>query len=435
MHNRRNDGIFIESTVLNFGRRKMFRNSNVVCAVEFGTSKICVLLGEVNAGGGIGAVLGHGIVPSAGVVVKGEIVDMERCAGLLNKALDGADKSSGGALADCRMLAVLVTGGGVDSLQNNGIATVKGEGGAVSDADRMEAEANAKILEVGVEREIINASTSYFLLDGRRVVNPLRLSGRRLEACVHIVHAVSSRIANFRDTVVDVGIENVRIEPVFSPLAAGFGVVDDREKQNGVLMVDLGAGVTEYLVFLDRGVCASGVIQLGMDHVANDLAIALGVHIDTCRKLLENGTLAQAVREGRPTLEFPRSGGKTRSVPVATLELIADTRLREIFELVRRKLRDKQAPRTLMAGGVLTGGGALYFRSRELFSDVFDLACRVGEPADAGVIGGLRTPRFSAVWGALKVAAFFQENYGPAPEGVLARMIHKLGLGVHNGGK
>lgn len=405
----------------------MFHNSNVVCAVEFGTSKICVLLGEVDASGNVGAVLGRGVVPSAGTVIKGEIVDLERCAELLGKALDAADRSSGGELSRCRLLTVLVTGGGVDSMLNSGIATIKGVGGVVSERDRQEAEENAKIVDVGVERSIINASTSYFMLDGRRVLNPLRLSGRRLEACVHIIHAASRRIANFHDAIIDAGVENVRIESVFSPLAAGFGILDEKEKENGALLVDLGAGVTEYLVFLDRGICASGVIQLGMEHVANDLAIALDLHIDTCRKLLESGALAKAVRDGQPTLEFPRSGGKTRAVPVATLELIVDARLREIFEVVNRKLREKQAPRTLMAGGVLTGGGAEYFRSKELFSDVFDLACRIGMPGDAAVDGGMRSPRYSAVWGALKVAAFFQENYSPAPEGVLRRVFGKLG--------
>lgn len=83
-------------------------------------------------------------------------------------------------------------------------------------------------------------------------------------------------------------------------------------------------------------------------------------------------------------------------------------------------------PRALGSGGILTGGGAEYFRAKELFTDVFDLACRIGEPADAGVIGGLRTPRYSAVWGALKIAAFFQENYGPEPETLVDRIIGKL---------
>ncbi len=411
----------------------MFQKRNVVCAVEIGTSKICVLVGEVGSNGGISTVLGQGSVASAGVVVKGEIVDMEKCAHLLNKALEAADRSSNGEVANCRLLTVLVTGGGIDSTQGFGIATVKS--GAVSEEDRIEAETSAKLIDIGVEREIINTSTSFFLLDGRRVINPLRFTGRRLEASVHIIHAVSRRIANFRETVVESGIENTRIESLFSPLAAGFGIVDEQEKQNGVLLVDIGAGVTEFLVFYDRGVCASGALQIGMEHVANDLAIALGVHIDTCRKLLESGALAQAVAEKRAMMDFPRSGGKMRSVPVATLELIVDTRLREIFELIRKKLLEKNAPQALGSGGVLTGGGAEYFRTAEIFRDVFDLACHIGMPSDSVVPGGLRSPRYSAVWGALKVAAFFQENYGPAPEGLLDRIMGKLtsriGAGKH----
>ena len=402
----------------------MFQKRNVVCAVEIGTSKICVLVGEVDCKGGISAVLGQGSVASAGVVVKGEIVDMEKCAHLLNKALEAADRTSNGEVANCRLLTVLVTGGGIDSTQGLGIATVKS--GMVSEEDRIEAETSAKLIDIGVEREIINTSTSFFLLDGRRVINPLRFTGRRLEASVQIIHAVSRRIANFRETVVESGIENARIESLFSPLAAGFGIVDEQEKQNGVLLVDIGAGVTEFLVFYDRGVCASGALQIGMEHVANDLAIALGLHIDTCRKLLESGALAQAVAEKRAMMDFPRSGGKMRSVPVATLELIVDTRLREIFELIRKKLLEKNAPQALGSGGVLTGGGAEYFRTAEIFRDVFDLACRVGMPSDSTVPGGLRSPRYSAVWGALKVAAFFQENYGPAPESLLDRIMGKL---------
>ena len=412
-----------------------FQKHNAVCAIEIGTSKICVLIGDVDPRGGIGAVLGQGVVASGGSVIKGEIVDMDRCAGLLGKALEAADRSSGGELTNCRLITLLVTGGGIDSCSNCGITTVKNSEGIVTEADRIEAEANAKLLDIGIDREIINASTSYFLLDNRRVVNPLRLSGRHLEAQVHIIHALSSRIANFKETVIGAGVEGLQLESVFSPLAAGFGIVDEQEKENGVLLVDIGAGVTEYLVFFDRGVSASGVIQLGMEHVANDLAIALEVHIDTCRKLLESGALAQAIKEKRATMEFPRSGGRTRTVPVSALEVIVDTRLREIFELVRKKLLEKNAPRVLGAGGILTGGGAEYFRSRELFSDVFDLSCRIGEPADAGGIGGLRNPRFSAVWGALKVAAFFHENYSPVPESMLSRLMSKLGRGMDGSGR
>jgi len=191
--------------------------------------------------------------------------------------------------------------------------------------------------------------------------------------------------------------------------------------------VDIGAGKTEYLVYFYRGVCASGVIPLGMEHVANDLSIGLKLHIDACRRLLENGTLAKAIQEKKSSLELPGSTGRMMTIPLTSFEVIVDARIREIFELIRRQLREKNAPRALGAGGILTGGGAEYFRSRELFCDIFDMNCRIGIPANAPGAGfDLDSPRFSAIWGALKVAAYFQHNF-IAPTGAGDNVFKRLG--------
>ena len=409
---------------------------NVVCAVEFGTSKVCVLIGEVGSRGEVAELLGQGMCYAPGAVIKGEIADVERASAALSKALEDADRSSGGELVNCPLMTMLVSGCGIESRQATGIVTVKNPDGIITEAEKQEANENAKVIVLSSGREIINTSVSHYLVDKRRVSNPLRQSGQRLEAWVHIIHGVASRIANFREVVIASGVENARVEPVFSPLAAGIGIVSDLERENGSLLIDLGAGTTEYLVYFDRGVCASGVIQLGMEHVANDLAIGLNLHIDSCRKLLESGALERAIIEKKPVLEFPGSARRMRQIPVSSFEVIVESRLREIFELIDRQLREKGSPRALGAGGILTGGGAEYFRSRELFSEVFDMDCRIGMPADAGgAVADLASPRFSAVWGALKVAAFFQQNYGPAPEGGLNRVIQWVNGFLGRGGR
>ncbi|MBR7130539.1 MAG: cell division protein FtsA [Lentisphaeria bacterium] len=402
----------------------MFNRDNAVCAVEFGTSKICVLIGEVGDRGEVTSILGQGMCYAPGAVIKGEIADVERATAALSKALEDADRNSGRRLINCRLLTMLVSGCGIESRQADGIVTVKNPDGIITEAEKQEASDNAKIITLDSGREIINTSVSHYLVDNRRVSNPLHQSGRHLKAYVHIIHGVASRIANFREVIVNTGIENIRIEPVFSSLAAGIGIISDLERENGSLLVDIGAGTTEYLVYFDRGVCASGVIQLGMEHVANDLAVGLNLHIDACRKLLESGSLERAVREKKSTLEYPGLAGRVRHIPVSAFEVIVDARLREILELVNRQLREKKVPRALGAGGVLTGGGAEYFRSRELFCDIFDMDCRIGIPADAGgAVADLGSPRFSAVWGALKVAAFFQQNFlRPSGNGIFGRL-------------
>lgn len=414
----------------------MLRKNNVVCAVELGTSKVCVLIGEVGSRGEVASIIGQGVAYVPGAVIKGEIADVDRASTALSKALEEADRSSGDELVNCNLLTLLVSGCGMDSRQAQGIVTVKNPEGVVTEAEKQEANDNAKVIALGNGREIINTSVSYYLVDKRRVSNPLRQSGRRLEACVHIIHGIASRVANFRETVVASGVENARIEPVFSPLATGIGICSDLERENGSLLIDLGAGATEYLVYFDRGVSASGVLQLGMEHVANDLAVGLDLHIDSCRKLLESGSLEKAVKEKRQILELPGKNGRMRNIPVSAFEVIVDARLREIFTLIDQQLREKNSPRALGAGGILTGGGAEYFRSRELFCDIFDMDCRIGVPADmGGAVAGLNSPRFSALWGALKVAAFFQQNYAPEPEGALNKVINRFSRLLGHGGR
>jgi cell division protein FtsA len=415
----------------------MFRSSrNVVCAVEFGTSKVCVLIGEVGSQGEVAELLGQGMCYAPGAVIKGEIADVGRASAALSKALEDADRNSGGELVNCPLLTMLVSGCGIESRQATGIVTVKNPDGIITEAEKQEANENAKVIALGVGREIINTSASHYLVDKRRVSNPLLQSGHHLEAWVHIIHGVASRIANFREVIITSGVENAKVEPVFSPLAAGIGIVSDLERENGSLLIDLGAGTTEFLVYFDRGVCASGVVQLGMEHVANDLAIGLNLHIDNCRKLLESGALERAIMEKKSYIEFPGTARRVRQIPLSSFEVIVDTRLREIFELIERQLREKSAPRALGAGGILTGGGAEYFRSREIFSEVFDMDCRIGMPADAGgAVADLASPRFSAVWGALKVAAFFQQNYGPAPEGKFNKVVQWVSDLFNRGGR
>ncbi|MBE6365246.1 MAG: cell division protein FtsA [Lentisphaerae bacterium] len=405
----------------------MFRKRNVTCAVEFGTSKIVVLVGEVDDHGGVSSVIGYGAAHAPGAVVKGEVADVKRAAEAFRQALEEADRASGGELVNCRLMTMLVSGCGIESKLSKGIVTVKNPDRIITEVEQQEARENAKFTASGNGREIINTSVSHYLVDNRRVSNPLGQSGTQLEAWVHIIHAVAGRVDNFRSVVINSGVEDARIEAVFSPLATGEGICSELEKENGSLLVDIGAGTTEYLVYFDRGVCASGVIPLGMEHVANDLSIGLKLHIDACRRLLENGTLAKAIQEKKSSLELPGSTGRMMTIPLTSFEVIVDARIREIFELIRRQLREKNAPRALGAGGILTGGGAEYFRSRELFCDIFDMNCRIGIPANAPGAGfDLDSPRFSAIWGALKVAAYFQHNF-IAPTGAGDNVFKRLG--------
>jgi len=406
----------------------MFRNREIIAAVEFGTSKFTLLVGEVASDGQL-RIIGSAAAPSSGIVVKGEIRDMQKASVLFNKLLEDADKSCGGALNEVQLITVLVTGCGILSQTGVGSVFIRNEARVVTEAECSEAAENALIRSLAEDREVINSTESYWLVDNRRVANPLRLSGSKLEAHAHIVHGLHSRIENFRSVVIDAGFEDTKLDVTFSPLAAGTGILSDRERENGVLLVDIGAGCTEYMVSYDNGVAASGVLQVGFEHVVNDLAVGLDLTADFCRKLMEMGAISRAIQERREYIELKsRTTGKLLRIPTASFETIIDLRVREIFEIIRKQLQAEQVPRSLGAGGVLTGGGVLYCRTADLFREVFELSCRIGQPVDLdGAITDLSGPRCSAVWGALRVAAGYLEQYGPARQGMLDRAFDRLG--------
>ena len=405
----------------------MFSNRNTVCAIELGTSKISVLTGVMDDAECV-TPTGYASAPAAGCVVKGEITDMKKAAKILNGVLDDVDRRSNGDLSNCRLVTVLVTGCGIDAKLSQGSATVKNRDFLITEDEIAEAGDNAKAIHIAGDREIINCSISHYCVDRRPVRNPLNQSARVLDAFVHIVHGKRQGIANFTNLINNAGLENARIEPVFSALASGIGVLTSSERENGSLLIDMGAGTTEYLVYVDDGIRVSGVLQVGMEHVVNDLSIGLELTPEQCRTLLESGALNRYCEEGGEFIEIKVSVNRTRKIPVSSFEEIVNARIREIFEVVRSELQhNKMALNLLSAGGIITGGGALYTRSRDIFAQVFDCNCRMAVPVNLNGFTGISAgPQHSAVWGALKTAEFFYSQLELEPPSVMQSLMDKV---------
>ncbi|MCP3967724.1 MAG: cell division protein FtsA [Lentisphaerae bacterium] len=385
----------------------MFQQRDIITAVEIGTSKIHVLVGQMDNDSSV-TVIGSGEVPTANAVVKGEIADMDRALELLINAIEEADNSCNREINNSRIIFFNVTGAGINSFQGVGNVFIQNEGLKINDEDVKEAVENAQTKPLPLDQSVINTFDSYFMIDGgRRVSNPIDHVAHKLEAYIHVIHGDTNRIENFRSLLRDAGFDH-EIQPVFSGMASVFGILTDEEKESGILLLDIGAGTTEYVAVFNMGVLDSGVIPIGFEHLANDLSLGLDLHISVCRKLLSDGSLAAHITQRKGFVEIKSSSGGIRKIPLSSFERIIDLRLQETFQIINRNIHEKGIFRSLGAGAVLTGGAALFPRTAEIVKEVFQFPVRIGRPYDAkGAVTGLEDPRYSTVWGTLKYGELF----------------------------
>ena len=359
----------------------MFQQRDIITAVEIGTSKVCVLVGEAEKNEKI-SIIGFGERPSNGAVCKGEINDMDGILAVLAEVIEEADKSSGHEIGRSSIY-VAVTGSDIGTYQGAGTVFINNPERRVSEDEIEEAVENAQIKFLKSDQVVLGSFDSYYLLDGaRRVFNPIDQVAGKLEAFIHVIYGDANRIENFRTAVYDAGFDQ-EITPVFSGLGSAYGVLSDEEKEHGVLLVDMGAGTTEYIVIYNYGILMSGVLPIGFEHVANDLSLGLDLHIGSCRKLLMDDIIIEHRRAGKGFIEIPGASGGKR-IPLASIEKIIDLRLRETFGIVHRKVQDQGVVHNLGSGAVFSGGAALFEPAVEIFSRIFDIPIRRGQPFDRG---------------------------------------------------
>lgn len=378
----------------------MFRSRNFITAIEIGTSKVCVLVGESDSEGNI-QIKGHGERSTYGYVSKGEITEFSAVQELLSAAIDEADDAAGHNIADSDNIFVTVTASDISSFQGIGTVFITGQDRRITGEDVDEAVKTAQVKPLPRGHIAINSFDSYYQIDGsRKIKNPLDLVADKLEAYIHVIHGDENRIESFLSAIRDVGFDE-NVVPVFSGVASAFGTLTEDEKENGVLLIEMGAGTTEYLAVYNYGIMLSGVIPVGLDHVANDLAVGLDMSIGKARTLLNDGEYYRLKQAGKATLEQKRQSGGMRRIPINSIEKIVDLRLRELFQIIHNRVRKEDI--LLNSGGILSGGAALLPQALDVFKSVFEIPVRAGKPLDlTGAMTGLDSPRYNTVWGLLR---------------------------------
>lgn len=385
----------------------MPRNDHNLTAIELGTSAIKACMGVAGRDGTL-TFAGYEELPANDCVRKGEIVSANTALDVVGEVLNRLETQTGRLVGP---VYLAVTGDHFTA--NNAVFTVPitGPERVVTEQDVVAATRSAREQCQPPGKVLVHSyQRGYRLDDVRRVSNPVGLVAGRLSAEIHQIFADHNRLETLLRLLLNVLGEKV-MDIVFSGIASFHGLAPPDDASQGVLLIDLGAGVTEYVLFYGDGCLHSGQLTVGCDHLANDLALGLRLPLDQARELVsQQGAAVVRADAGLRQVAIPDRAGHCRLVPEANVHRIMEARLLELFELIREDL-DHQDLRALLGGGVvLGGGGALIPRLDLLARQVFKAPARVAHVRRLpGLPEALDNPRALTPIGLLCLGQHFRQ--------------------------
>src|SRR3712207_4453903 len=314
-----------------------------------------------------------------------------------------------------RSVYVGVSGAHIQSFNNRGSVALPEDRDEIDEQDIEDVKLNAREVSIPQQNAFLHSIIQHYHVDGQDgVLNPIGMLGERLEADFHIIHGVRTRIQNTIRCVKELPLEVEDV--VFNALAAAQVVLTPQQKNLGALVVDIGGGTTDYILYVDGAVKQSGCLAVGGDHITNDISMGLRIPMTRAEKLkTEEGaaTLGNCL-PGETVLLKDDSGFAGKEIERETLNTIIHLRLRETFELLKRKLEEEQFINYIGEGIFITGGCSQLKGIDHLAEDIFELPARVTHAQTmSGLTSAFENPQFSAAIGLIKYAQAVQVDRRP----------------------
>lgn len=391
----------------------------VIVGLEIGTSKVCAMVGEINAEGAL-TIIGIGQCPSRGVR-KAEIVEPHLAEEDVRTALGEAEHS---ADVEIRSVYLGVSGGHVLGFNNRGVQPIVSRDREIGEDDVNDVIRNAKAINIPAEHFVVHAIRQHFSVDDQdEIRDPAGMIGSRLEVEMHVIHGRTNRFQNAIRLVKGMHLEVEDV--VFNGLASSLAILTAEQKELGSLVIDVGAGATEYVVYSRGVVKHTGVLAVGGDHVSQDIALGLKVAQGRAERLkLDHGdAIFDETARGLSFTPQNDLGLPERPINVEHLRCVMSIRLQEVFEIIREEIEEAGWLNHLRAGVFLCGGAVRTPRILELAERVFELPAFAGHARGiSGLASALDQPEFASAIGLVKFGAT-QENRRRADRGRLRRFV------------
>jgi cell division protein FtsA len=365
----------------------------IIVGLDIGTTKVCALVVSAEADNRL-SVLGVGRSPTDGLT-RGVVTNIDRTVQSIERAVEEAEAQSG---IQIKSVIVGIAGDHIQSFQSRGVITVSSPEHEITQKDIDRLIKDTKRVALPSDRRIIHAIPQEFIIDGQNgVYDPVGMSGVRMEANVHIITGLVTAAQNVFKCVKRAGLEVGDI--VLEPLASSYAVLDDEEKEVGVVLLDIGGGTTDVAIFEERTIRHIAVIGIAGRKVTDDIRKGLGILTEQAERLKKEfgyAYLPDIVNDEPITI--PGIGGRTPiEINKSLLCRIIQPRMEEILEIVALEIKRSGYSRHLFAGAVITGGGSLIKGTDKLARDILGMPVKIGIPSGfhAGLVREVENPIFA----------------------------------------
>lgn len=371
-------------------------DGEIVVGLDIGTTKVCAVVAAEDELEGIN-ILGVGIAASEGLN-RGVVVNIDKTVSAIQEAIGKAERAAG---VTVERVIVGIAGDHVQSFQSRGVITTHREG-VITQEDVQRLLEDTTHVAMPADRKILHVLPQEYIVDGQDgVVDPVGMSGVRLEANVHIVTGLVSAARNIYRCVEKAGY--IVSDIVLEPLASSYSVLHPDEKEVGVALIDIGGGTTDIAVFEDSTIRHTGVIAVAGNKVTDDIRKGLGLMRDQAEQLKRQFGMALVdVNHPDEVISIPGIGGRhEKTISRSALSQIIQPRLEEVLEIAGIEIKRSGYARHLGTGVVLTGGGSLIPGTAELAAEVLGVEARVGLPTGlgGGMVKEVSDPKFSTAVG------------------------------------
>ena len=375
-------------------------STDIVVALDIGTTKVCALAGRKNEYGKL-EILGVGKVDSVGVM-RGVVTNIEKTVNAIYEAVSAAERMT---KTKFTRVHVGIAGQHIKSLQHRGILTRDNDHTEISQKDIQRLVNDMFKLVLPPGDKILHVIPQEFTVDNEQgIVDPIGMSGVRLEANFHIITGQISATNNIHRCVERTGlkVESMTLEPI----ASAHAVLSDEEKEAGIALVDIGGGTTDITIFYEGIIRHTAVIPFGGNVITSDIKEGCAVmqHQAEQLKVKFGSALSDEVFDNR-IITIPGIKGRDyKEISEKNLSRIIQARMEEIFDYVVWEIRRSGYERKLIAGIVLTGGGALMKDIEKLCEFHTAMSARIGFPVEHlghGYLEQVASPIYSTAIGLL----------------------------------